>query len=174
MRLLGALLAGGESRRFGSDKAQALLGGRSLLEHATAGLAPHVAELVRIGGGGLPDRPASGLGPLGGLNAALHYAAAHGFDAVVSWPCDAPVVPGDLVARLASSGTRFARGCPVVGYWPAVLADALDAHLANTDDRSMRGWTTAISAVAIDLPPIANINTPADLAALAAQLRSDR
>ncbi|SOB86678.1 molybdenum cofactor guanylyltransferase [Sphingomonas guangdongensis] len=174
MRLLGALLAGGESRRFGTDKAQALLGARTLIGHAEAGLRPQVAALVRAGGGGLPDRPAPGLGPLGGLNAGLHHARAHGFDAVVSWPCDAPVVPDDLVTRLGSGGPAFVRDCPVVGYWPATLADALDAHLVGSEDRSMRSWTAAIGAVAIDLPPIANINTPADLAALAAQLRSDR
>ena len=38
MRLLGVVLAGGQSRRFGRDKALALLDGRPLIDHALAAL----------------------------------------------------------------------------------------------------------------------------------------
>ncbi|MFM9978832.1 MAG: NTP transferase domain-containing protein, partial [Sphingomonadaceae bacterium] len=33
MTRLGAIIAGGQSSRFGADKAQAMLDGRALLEH---------------------------------------------------------------------------------------------------------------------------------------------
>src|SRR3546814_13961187 len=77
MRLLGAVLAGGRSSRFGSDKALAMLDGRTLLDHAAAALGAHVETVVICGRHvpgmtGLADRPAADMGPLGGLNAALH------------------------------------------------------------------------------------------------------
>src|SRR3546814_3555756 len=44
VKTLGAVLAGGRSSRFGSDKALAMLGGRTLLDHAQAALRPHRSE----------------------------------------------------------------------------------------------------------------------------------
>lgn len=169
-RILGAILAGGQSRRFGDDKALALLAGRPLIGHVIGALADQVNAIVTIGrdGGGVADRPRPGLGPLGGLNAALHHARDRGFDSVVTVGCDMPLLPPDLVARLQAGGLpSFVRMSPIVGYWPTDLADPLDLHLGEIEDRSMRRWAQAAGAVAIDLPTaLANINTPADLAAL--------
>src|SRR3546814_16509904 len=85
MRLLGAVLAGGRSSRFGSDKALAMLDGRTLLDHAAAALGAHVVTVVICGRHvpgmhGLADRPAAAMGPLGGRNAALVHAGAQGYD----------------------------------------------------------------------------------------------
>jgi len=172
MRILGAILAGGRSSRYGSNKALALLDGRRLIDHVAAGLGPHVDALVLCGGTPLldgvpfvPDRPAPDLGPLGGLNAALHHAAAHGFDAAVTIGCDMPVFPADLVARLRAAGPPVsAAGMPLVGLWPAELAAVLDRHLADTADRSMRSWV-ALSGASVIAPggAFANVNRPEDL-----------
>lgn len=165
--ILGAILAGGRSRRFGSDKALALLpDGRTLLDHAVAGLAPHVAEVVICGrAAGLADRPGPDLGPLGGLNAALHHARARGFAGVLSSGCDMPVYPAALPVLLIGSDPSFVVGQPLLGWWPSSLADELDAHLSEPNSRSIRGWTErtgarAIVADGLDLP---NINRPDDL-----------
>lgn len=170
MRLLGAVLAGGESRRFGSDKALALLDGRPLIEHVVAALAAQVDAVIVCGrewGDWVPDRPAPGLGPLGGINAALHAAVERGYDAVLTAPCDVPVLPADLAARLAAHGAAFVATMPVIGLWPAALAGELDAWLARTDDRSVRAWGRRAGAVAIALgEELANVNTPDDLEAL--------
>lgn len=173
MRLLGAILAGGQSRRFGSDKALALLDGKPLIEHVAAALGAQVDALIVCGRewGSLawvPDRPAADMGPLGGINAAIRHAANHGFDAVVTSGCDLPGLPADLATRLGMRGDpAYVGSLPVLGFWPAGLADALDRHLASARDRSVRGWARAAGAVAIELPdPIANINTPVDLAEL--------
>lgn len=169
-RRLGALLAGGRARRFGSDKALARLEDRPLLDWARDTLAPWTEAIVLCGrDGGLPDRPTADLGPLGGLAAALHHGAAQGFEVVLSLPCDIPVLPDDAIPRLiAAGGPAYLETCPVVGCWPCALAETLEAHLERPD-RSMRGWAARIGAVAVRIEgSIANINTPDDLRRLAA------
>lgn len=164
MTRLGAILAGGQARRFGSDKALAPIGGRALIDHVGDALAPQVEALIVVGRDAVPDRPGPGLGPLGGLCAALAYARAHGFDAVLTAGCDVLPVPADLAARLAP-GPAVIDGQPLFGLWPAALAPALDAHLAAGGDRSLRGWVAATGARRVPLDaPLFNLNTPADLA----------
>jgi molybdopterin-guanine dinucleotide biosynthesis protein A len=66
----GFILAGGQSRRMGRDKAALNWGNRSLLDHMVH-LLSTVADRVRVvGRGDLPDRVA-GKGPLGGILTAL-------------------------------------------------------------------------------------------------------
>jgi molybdopterin-guanine dinucleotide biosynthesis protein A len=170
--ILGAILAGGRSRRFGSDKALARMpDGRTLIDHAIAGLAPHVDALVLCGRpGGLDDRPAPDMGPLGGLNAALHHAAAQGFVGVLTSGCDMPFYPGDLPAALIGNRAAVLAGQQLLGWWPAALATELDAHLAEHNNRSIRGWLDRIGARAVELPGLVlpNINRPEDLADLSA------
>lgn len=171
MRPLGAILAGGQARRFGSDKALAEFAGRTLIDHVAAQLAPHCDGLLlcgRIGEDGIPDRPAPGRGPLGGLNAALHVAAERGVARVLLAPCDTPVLPEALLAALASGGgSRFVASLPVLGIWEAALAPMCDAYLAAGGRASMRAWAAHAGAEAILWPaPIANINSPADLSGL--------
>ena len=180
MRLLGAILAGGQSRRFGSDKAMADLGGMPMIARVAEALAPFVEATVTCGHPaelpgiiGVADLPRPGLGPLGGLAGALQYAAAQGFEAVLSAGCDTPVLAAGLMARLRGAHTAtFVIQSPIIGFWPASLAAALLAHLDRPGGRSMRGWADAVGAVALNAPtPIPNVNTLAELDGLAVQLR---
>jgi molybdenum cofactor guanylyltransferase len=172
--ILGAVLAGGRSTRFGGDKAAALLAGRPLIEHAFAALAPHCGAVV-VAGRDWPeavtvaDRPAPDMGPLGGLAGALHHAAAIGARAVLSVGCDTPHLPFALLAGLAArDDAAFVAALPVIGIWPAALAEALEAFVATDPRRSIRGWAATCGAMAIDGPQLANVNTLADLQGLAA------
>ena len=174
LKILGAVIAGGRSRRFGSDKAEALLEGRSLLDHAIAGLSAQT-EAVVICGRGVPgficlsDRPVGNLGPLGGLAAALNHAATHGFDGVLTSACDTPDVPLDLAA-LAGPDAAVVIGQPLFGYWPARLSAELDDYLSISDSRAVGDWVAWSGARRIARPAsLANINTPGDLAALKAR-----
>lgn len=172
--ILGAVLAGGRARRFGADKALALWQGRTLIDHAVAALARHANAVVVCGRGdvrigSLPDRPAPDMGPLGGLNAALHHAAAQGFAQVLTCGCDTPVLPDALLADLAGRTSPTLVGdLPVIGIWPATLAPMLDDWLDRQRDYSVRGWARESGAATIAWPGLANINAPADLVALAA------
>jgi molybdopterin-guanine dinucleotide biosynthesis protein A len=174
MRLLGVVLAGGRSSRFGSDKALALLAGRTLLDHAIAGLAPHV-EAVAICGRQVPgfaaiaDRPRPGLGPLGGLAGALRYGADHGYAGVLTTGCDMPVFPPELAQALIGEGAAVLDSQPLAAFWPCALDDALDMWMAAQDDRSLRGFARHAGARQIAMPDLdlPNINRTEDLDALA-------
>lgn len=165
--VLGAVLAGGVSRRFGSDKAMADWRGTPLIEHVIARLRPQVSDLVVVGrdhpgAASIPDRPAPGLGPLGGLCAALHHALAGSYDAVLTSGCDLPDLPLDLREALGPA-PAFVLSQPLLALWPASLAGVLDLHLARCPDRSLRGWAALTGARGVDLGPIRNVNRPEDL-----------
>lgn len=168
MRVLGAVLAGGRSRRFGSDKAQALVAGERLIDLVGQALARQSDAVVVCGRSEagfdcIPDLPASGLGPLGGLNAALHHALDRGFDAVLSSGCDVPNLPPDLAARLAGEGAAHVADQPVVGLWPAALAAQCSAYL-QSGGRSLYGFGEHVAACRVTVfPPLRNINAPTDL-----------
>lgn len=172
MRLLGAILAGGEARRFGSDKAAAEWRGRRLIDHVAARLGPVTDALVVAGGPRagfvtVPDAPRPGLGPLGGIAGALAHAAAEGFGAVVTLPCDTPNVAEDVLAALArAQGPAVLAGLPVAGRWPTALARPLAIWLETAQDRSMRAWVLHSGAMRLAHAPIANVNSVGDLEAL--------
>ncbi|MCJ8159352.1 molybdenum cofactor guanylyltransferase [Sphingomonas sp. LaA6.9] len=169
MKILGAIIAGGQSRRFGSDKAHAEIVGRKLLDHIADALAPQTDALIVCGRDwpdltSIPDRPAPDQGPLGGLCAALRYAIENGFDAVLTAGCDTLPVPANLRTTLGSAPAVI-EGQHIFGLWPTTLADALDHHLASQPDRSMRGWfaVSGTRQVWCDTA-FHNLNTPEDFA----------
>jgi molybdopterin-guanine dinucleotide biosynthesis protein A len=175
-RILGAVLAGGRSSRFGSDKASAPIDGRPMLDWVIDALEPQVDGILICGrelSGRtcVADRPSPDLGPLGGLNAALHFAAANGFDAVLSVPCDTPRLPADLRDQLGNVGDGvIADGLPVIGLWPARLHTALDDFLAEGGSRALGAWADRAGARRLmlrDLP--VNVNSRADLERLRSQ-----
>lgn len=171
-RVLGVVLAGGQSRRFGSDKALARIDGATLLDRAVAALGRHCDAVVVAGRFDAPapvigDAPRAGLGPLGGLCAAMNHAAAHGFDEVLSIPVDGADLPDTILDELHLAPAHSA-AAPVIGLWPVTSAPTLAAMLEPCGERgpSVRAFAAAIGArpVALSRNPF-NINTPADLAA---------
>lgn len=150
-----------------------MLRGRPLIQHAISSLLAHVDTVVVCGRDivnitCLVDLPGPDMGPLGGLNAALHHAAAHGYAGVLSLGCDMPLLPGDVARALIGNGAAIVQGQHLVGYWPAILANDLAEHLLSSKNRSIRGWLDRIRPRPVFLtgPPLPNINTPLDLEAL--------
>jgi len=168
--ILGAVLAGGRSSRFGSDKALALLDGTSLMERAIATLSRQCRAVVVVGREDapvpcLPDWPAPGMGPLGGLAAALHFARERGFTQVLSLPVDGLVGEG-LLGQLYP-GPSYVASQPVIGLWPVEICRTIEVLLRGDGRHSLRALAQACDARAVELAqPPANINTPQDLAAL--------
>lgn len=185
------ILAGGEGRRMGGGKPLRRLDGRTLIERAVAlagTWSDEVAVAVRDPGqvGDLDvlliqdreDIP----GPLGGLAAALAWAAGQGHDRVLTIPCDAPRLPADLAQRLdaafvsgvgavmAESGGRAHPTCTL---W---RTDAADQILAAGNDgrRSLHAAARRAGSASVDWPDDAdffNINTPQELASASAARR---
>ncbi|WP_432769621.1 MAG: molybdenum cofactor guanylyltransferase [Sphingopyxis sp.] len=167
MKTLGAVLAGGRSRRFGSDKALAMLDGRSLLDHALAALAPHCDAVVVVGRGEIADWPRADLGPLGGIAGALTHAAGTGFDRVLSAPVDCVRLPGDLRALLEPA-PAFLETQPVIGLWPVAALNELKAMLEDGGDLAVRAYARRIGARAVRSEfMLPNVNSTADLDRLA-------
>jgi molybdopterin-guanine dinucleotide biosynthesis protein A len=167
MKLLGAILAGGASRRFGSDKTLAIIDGRPMLDHVAGRLRVQCDALVVVGRDwpGLirvDDRPAPGLGPLGGLAGALAYAEDNGFGAVLTSGCDLPDLPMDLRKQLGTPNAVL-RGQPTIGLWKSDLSAELAAWLAATTDLSIRAFANAVGARRVEAAEMPNINTQADL-----------
>lgn len=167
-RLLGAILAGGQARRFGSDKAHALFEGARLIDRVAAALSAQCEGVVVCGREEpgftcIPDRPEAGLGPLGGLAAALRHAGERGFDRVLSAGVDVPDLPFDLAAKLAGEGAAIVESQPVVGLWPVSAGPVLKAFLAG-GGRSLYRFADAIGARRVELAaPLMNVNRPEDL-----------
>lgn len=173
--ILGAVLAGGLSSRFGSDKALAEIGGRTLISLAVDALSGWCEHVVVTGretapAPTLPDWPHAGMGPLGGLAAAMHYAQDEGFEAVLSCGVDAGLLPDDLPALLGTAPACLAAQ-PVIGLWPASAAPQLEAVLQGGESHSMNRFADLVGARRVEIATaVANINTPEDLARASARL----
>ncbi len=169
--ILGCVLAGGQSTRFGSDKALAEFDGHTLIARAVDALSGWCEHVVVVGretapAPTLPDWPRPHMGPLAGIAAALHLARDEGYAAVLTCGVDSALLPEDLPELLAPAPAYLADQ-PVIGLWPAGAAKAIEAILTGEGRHSMRQFAEAIGARAVKIAAgPANINTPADLAGL--------
>jgi len=124
-------------------------------------------------------------GPLAGVASALSHGARTGVDLALTLPCDAPLLPLDIGARLeaalaphfgvavAASGGRLH---PICALWRVRERHRLAPYLAS-GARSVHGFAEACGMAVVDweiatVDPFANVNTPQELAALQAAVRS--
>jgi molybdopterin-guanine dinucleotide biosynthesis protein A len=141
--VIGFVVAGGDSRRMGRDKALLPWGGADLLDHAVARLRA-VAEDIRIlcGSGtryvdrGLPIHPDldSGAGPLGGVLTGL--TAANGRPGLFL-AVDLPHVPIALLARLVERAEGWDAVVPVSPRGPEPLCAVYGAGCREPIRRRM-------------------------------------
>ena len=150
--VVGLVLAGGRSVRFGGEKAVALLEGRPLVAWAAQRLrsiCDTVAINVRQGSEaeavaraiGLPtlyDEAGDALGPLAGVKVGLIWCEQQGARTLAVSPCDAPLLPDDLYVRLlehADGGAAMAETSdgrqPLCALWPVSALPAVRAALAD-------------------------------------------
>jgi molybdenum cofactor guanylyltransferase len=186
----GAILAGGESRRFGSDKAFAVWEGETLLARALATLAPFGPVRVIAGSVERAERlraalPAGvivlpddtpGRGALGGLATALR-AAEPGSVAVLA--VDLPRIRSAYFAHLQAAAPAQARAIAARhadGRWEPLAAlyhTSLATHAADpTRSARLQRFLDDVGAHAVEPGPfadeLANVNHRADLQALGA------
>ena len=176
-----AILAGGQSRRMGTDKAALPIGGMTLLER-TARLALALNFPVLVVGRARPDDwplaevefvedAEAGLGPAGGLATALRSART----SVLALACDLPLLTEEALkwlvaqaeAKFGPSGlvTESGEGQePLFSVYDPACLPLIEARLA-TGRRSLRGVIEAGVFAFADAPEwvaaqLANVNTP--------------
>ncbi|CUX20020.1 molybdenum cofactor guanylyltransferase MobA [Agrobacterium genomosp. 13] len=200
-RIPGLVLAGGLSRRMGTNKAMVMLGETPLLSHVIRRITSQVCDITINAANGwaesfglpvLPDTVSGHAGPLAGVLAGMRHFQKHeaGGSHFLTVPADSPFFPDDLVARLsehisdnaiviaASSGQLH----PVFALWPVALADDLEDWLKNDANRRIRAYLARHVTIGIAFPPLEtakgsldpffNINTPDELALARSHLES--
>ncbi len=181
----GLVLAGGRARRFGGvDKGLVSFLGRPMIAHVLERLAPQVEEILISANRNVPTYAGFGHrviederqdfpGPLAGIQRGLAEAT-HLLVATV--PCDAPLLPRDLIQRLlqalrahqadAAVATVGTRNQPVFALYRRSVLPTLEDYLAR-DGRKVDAWHSTLRVVPVPFDDVAesftNINTPDDL-----------
>jgi molybdopterin-guanine dinucleotide biosynthesis protein B/molybdopterin-guanine dinucleotide biosynthesis protein len=186
----GAILAGGESRRFGAPKALATVGGVRIVDRVREALAGVVPDLILIANDAalfaplaLPLRADArpGLGALGGIYTALLWAREAGRAGALAVACDMPFLAPPLLARLLAervgadvvapeSGGR--RGIePLAAYYATGCIPAIERALER-GERQIVGFHGEVRVKRIPLEEVRaygepellflNVNTPAE------------
>jgi len=189
---LGAILAGGASRRFGSPKALAAVGGRIIGERLRDALRKAVGHVVLVTNEpglyvdlGLPSRPDGhpGAGPVAGIETALRWAEEEERPGALVAACDMPFLDPRALCSIIDSSRRSSpdavavrmddgRSPPLCAYLSVRCLPAVERVLAG-DDRSVRALLSSVAITWLPVEEIArfrdpetmffNVNTPDDL-----------
>jgi molybdopterin-guanine dinucleotide biosynthesis protein A len=190
--VLGVVIAGGLSSRFGSPKALAQVAGQRVVDRVIAALRDALddQEVVCIANDaaiaaaiGLPHRGdlLVGIGALGGVHAGLLWARERHCRGILGAGCDMPFLDPALLRALldrageadavlpASTGRRGVE--PLCAWYGTPCIPAIEAAVAAGDTR-MIGFHDAVRVVLLPLHEVRtfgdparlfmNLNTPAD------------
>jgi molybdopterin-guanine dinucleotide biosynthesis protein A len=180
---IGYVLAGGQSRRMGRDKALLVFRGQTLVERALATLRQVTDEVAIVG-----DRPdlgrfaeiisdaACGVGPVAGLVAGLKHCTR---DWAMFMPVDVPLLRGEILLRMIEAAeTADALGLvpvadglsqPLCLVLHRTLKDGLERQMLGGERKVMRALEGAAGSRLVQMPlsdseQFANLNTPEDVA----------
>lgn len=173
------ILAGGQSRRMGRDKASVDLHGKRLIDHVVDRLSPQV-EMIMLSAGQdygtglrtIADAPAY-QGPVAGLLGVADWLAANdptcqGF---LTAPVDGPFVPNNLAERLTAQPDACAMARddagthPTFAYWTLAVLEEVRPSLPEAP--SLHRLAKLVKARPVVWPGtqnFINLNTPEDLA----------
>ena len=186
-----AILAGGQGRRLhGLDKGLIPILGSSLVERILQTLPEGIPKLI-IANRNLCAYRALGVpvvndpwpdfrGPLAGVLAALRTATTPWVHII---PCDAVILPDDLLSRLTTRAGHELRAVYAASggqghYLCCLLHRSLEADLAaalDNGERAPRRWLASIGTQPVDFSdvqpePLWSVNIPADMAHACARL----
>ena len=194
--ITGLILAGGRGSRMGGvDKGLQTHLGMPLAMHALLRLAPQVGELIinanrnlsayeSMGAAVWPDALPDYPGPLAGFLAGLEHSSTP-FLATV--PCDSPLFPTDLVARLGERLEAEDAELAIAATWEdgelrlqpvfcLMRASVLDSLVRFTTggQRKIDAWTASLRTATVrfdEADAFVNANTLAELRRLQARER---
>ena len=191
MSILGYVQAGGASRRFGTDKALAELGGKTMLAQTTELVASVCSEVFIVAAEGkYPGARAPlradrwpGQGPLGGILTALQSSAQRSAESIWNLivSCDMPFLTRDWLEFLCQRAQRSAAQVavavsanglePLCACWKTTSMPSVQAAF----DSGVRKVTDAMKRLPMEVLDVSvwkrfdtkgrlfwNINTPAD------------
>jgi molybdenum cofactor guanylyltransferase len=186
-QITGLILAGGRGSRMGGvDKGLQNYRGLPLAMHALLRLSPQVGQVMinanrnlgayeSFGAPVWPDALPDFSGPLAGFLAGLDHCET---PYLVTVPCDTPLFPTDLVARLSSAleaqGAEIAMartGAQVQPVFTLMKTSLLESLVRFTEGggRKIDRWTAQHHTVEVDFDDesaFANANTQDELVAL--------
>jgi len=188
--ILGVVLAGGKSKRFGDDKTIAKLGNKSLLDHTIEKIEKKFDEILIISNNekhisikknvfSTKDLIEGHLGPLVGVLSAMEWIKKHkkNYNWIATFPCDTPFFDENLVDKIMNcpknsskklfflkSGNRRHN---IFGLWSLELKDILLEDI-NKGHRKVEEWANKVGSEIIEINDendynFLNINTKEDL-----------
>jgi len=189
--ILGAILAGGQSRRMGKDKLFLELNNKKLIEHTIDKVKKYLKQVIIITNQNNDFFPKNNLitvkdciegqlGPLVGILTAMKWAKENSnkYSWVATFPCDTPFFPEDIIKSfikesekkesLLLSASSHGRKHNIFGLWSLDLYDKLENDLVNKKIRKVQDWTEKNKIKNLefkfkDYDPFFNINTKEDL-----------
>ena len=188
--ILGVVLAGGKSQRFGRDKSFVKLGDKTLIEHTISKIESDFQEILIISNNEnnfikknniflAKDIIDGYLGPLVGVLSAMDWVEKNNksYKWIATFPSDTPFFEKDLIERLKiqqrqSSKKLFFiknnnRRHNIFGLWSMELKDILSKDIDN-GFRKVEDWANKVGSEVIDINSdndynFLNINTKEDL-----------
>ena len=188
--ILGVVLAGGKSKRFGEDKSQVILDGKILINYILSEIVDIFNEILIVANSEikfLQSKKISkiedfqkDLGPLGGVLSAMKWIKKNGknYQWVSTFPSDTPFFKKELLQSffekidfnesklffIKSNNTRH----NIFGLWSIDLLSQLEEDLIKKGDRKVELWANSIGVKNIEMQfenidPFFNINTKEDL-----------
>ena len=191
--IFALVLAGGRSSRFGREKAVEPFAGAPMIawvldalangsarQAVNAPPASAAAAFARERGlDRLPDAAHAAAGPLAGIIAGLCWAAEGGAAWLATAPCDTPLIPRDLIARLTAGRSpggavaRTAEGLePLCALWPVGALQRLMDQDGHPPIRSVSSQLGAAEVLFDDVGAFDNLNTEAAFAAAEARMKA--
>jgi len=186
--ILGVVLAGGKSERFGKDKSEIKLGSKTLLTHTLDKIKSKFNEIIIVSNNKkvedyivIKDCIEGQLGPLVGVLSAMKWIKKNNYSYkwVVTFPCDTPFFDTSIIdkfieaTKFKDSLLYFAKSKEkrhnIFGLWSLKLMETLEKDILENDHRKVEKWANKIGVKTINIPydnidPFFNINTEEDLA----------
>ena len=187
--ILGKVLSGGKSQRFGEDKSQVKLGDKLLIDYILTEIIDEFNEVLVVSNNLINFKESEkislikdfkkDLGPLGGVLTAMKWVKDNKKDYqwISTFPADTPFFKNQILKDflnkinieegklffIKSNNTRH----NIFGLWSIDLMDKLEADL-NKGERKVEVWANSIGVKNIDMKfenkdPFFNINTKEDL-----------
>ncbi len=197
--ILGTVLAGGKSQRFGEDKSQVKLEGKLLIDYILSEISSEFNEILIVSNNKIHFKNSEkistiedykkGLGPLGGVLSAMKWIKENNKDYkwISTFPADTPFFKKKILQKfykeveieksrlffIKSNKTRH----NIFGLWSIDLLDKLEEDL-NKGDRKVELWANNVGVKIIDMDfknidPFFNINTKQDLEKAKEILKND-